>query len=138
MPFHPEILACFAILSQVGCITSQLTFPRSPRKLTAENPDLALIKALAQVAQPGPTLQACICGMSLVSSRLQPLRDRLCLGHDGGGCRSLALVHVLTGMLRLCKPVPSSGASAAVLGQTICLETKVQMLQSLQIVFEKD
>ena len=105
--------------------------------MTAENPDLALIKALAQAMQPGPTLQACACGVSLTSSRPQPLGDRLGLGHGGGGSESPALSTSLLAF-RLCKAVPSSGASTAVLGQITRLETEVQMPQSLQIAFEKD
>lgn len=49
-------MACFAILSHVANLVYQLTFPRSSSEVTAENPDLALIKASAQVVQPGPVL----------------------------------------------------------------------------------
>lgn len=129
---------CFAVLSQGGYVISQLTFPRSPSKLTAENPNLAPTKALAQVVQPGRTLRASVCGMSLVSSRLQPLRDRQMPGARWRWLQVPSSAHILTGTLWLCKSVMSSGASAAILGQTTCLETKVQMPQSLQIAFEKD
>lgn len=109
LPFHPETMAFFAILSHVAYIIYQLTFPRSSSEVTAKNPDLALIKGSAQVVHVAQHY-----GLVLDATYQQLVAALRVQAVPGAWWRWLQVpssLPVLTSMLQLGKPALCSAAA---------------------------